>query len=859
MVNYSPAYLPELMNKEQLNFEQPQQLKGFDNRQADPLEMLLHRMINRIRQSLELSVILSGATAEVRSFLGTDRVKVYQFKADDSGEVVAESIGDALSTDEAQNNLPSLLGQNFPAEDIPQSMRQLYLHERQRTIVNVASKEIGMSALADNCSVDFIRFRTVDPCHAEYLTAMGVKSSLVVPIMNDDRLWGLLVSHHGSPRIVTKRELEVVQLVADQTSIAIAQSNLLESTRTKAKQEASINLVDQSLHSMTQIQLQQALKQTVAALQGSGGRVYIAPQKSNPEAQLYVSGEQPVLLPRGKKKNKLSSTMPIEAHPDWQVWLNQAVQTEGVTQPWTIGYAYGSLPSANASPKGIAKSGENLLPSHLEQAFAPTNIKSILTIRLEHRQKTLGYLSIFRPGIDIETIWAKRLDRDDPRNKFPRQSFETWRELQQNRARPWMNREIELAQILGSHFAIAIFQYEMYQQIRALNTSLEERVQARTTELQQTNQQLVQEISDRLKTRASFDRLSHQNELILNSAGEGIYGLNREGITTFVNPAAAEILGYKINQLQCQPMHEMVKHSTVEGNIYAWRDSPIYQTIQTGKIHYVNNEIFRRQDKSNFPVEYVSTPIKEKEKIVGAVVIFKDITERQIIDRMKDEFVSVVSHELRTPLTSIRGAISVLSNSGLDPTSDKSQRLLAIALDNSNRLERLINDILDLERIKTGRVTMVKKSYDATQVMTDAVEVVQSIADKTQIQLSVQPRSVQVWMDRDRIIQTLTNIINNAIKFSPPHTSVKIAAQLIGDDMVRFQVTDHGRGIPPENLETIFDRFQQVDASDSRDRGGTGLGLAICRSIIQQHGGQIWVESTLNKGSTFYFTLPISS
>jgi PAS domain S-box-containing protein len=420
-----------------------------------------------------------------------------------------------------------------------------------------------------------------------------------------------------------------------------------------------------------------------------------------------------------------------------------------------------------------------------------------------------------------------------------------------------VSREIELAQILGSHFAIAILQYQMYQQICTLNTSLEQRVEERTTELQQTNQRLLQEISDRLKTRDSLERLSHQNELILNSAGEGIYGLNLEGITTFVNPAAAEMLGYSINELQSKAMHKMVNHSTAEGIAYPWQNNPIYQTIQTSDVHHGTNELFWRKDKSHFAVEYVSTPIREKDQIVGAVVIFKDITERQIIDRMKDEFISVVSHELRTPLTSIRSAIGVLSSSGLDLTSSKSQRLLEIALDNSNRLVRLINDILDLERIKSGRVAMVKESYNATEVMTDAVEIMQSIADKAQIQLAVQPLSVQVRMDRDRIIQTLTNIINNAIKFSPPHTSVIIAAQSINDSIVRFQVTDSGRGIPPENLETIFDRFQQVDASDSRDRGGTGLGLAICRSIIQQHGGQIWVESTLGQGSTFNFTLPI--
>lgn len=795
-----------------------------NNRQADSLETLLHRMINRIRQSLELSVILSSTVAEVRAFLHTDRVKIYQFDEDGSGEVVAESVN--------LDRLPSLLGQHFPAEDIPQHMRELYLHERQRTIVNIASRQIGMSSSAKQKTE--IDFRPVDPCHAEYLIAMGTQSSLVVPILDDRRLWGLLVSHHTSPRIVTKNELEIVQLVADQTSIAIAQSNLLESTRIQAQQEASINQVNKSLHSMTEMQLQQALKQTVTALQGSGGRVYLNPFDSE-AAQLYVSGEQPVLL-----ANQVSQ-IPIEGHCDWQTWLNNALQTNRVIQPWAI-----------------AELDSNSLPPNLEQAFKPTKIKSIITIQLEYRQKVLGYLSIFRQGINVETIWAKRLDRDDPRNLFPRQSFETWHELQQNKARPWTNSEIELIQTLGNHFAIAVDRYQLYQQIRTLNTSLEYRVQNRTAQLQQTNQKLVREIKDRLKTRADLERLSHQNELILNSAGEGIYGLNLEGITTFVNPAAAEMLRYQIDELQNQPIYEAIAHSTAEGKVDSWSESPIYQTLQTGKVHHVTDEIFWRADKSSFSVEYVSTPIKENEQIVGAVVIFKDITERQIIDRMKDEFVSVVSHELRTPLTSIRSSIGLLSSGRIDPQSSKSQRLIEIALDNSNRLVRLINDILDLERIKSGTVTMLKESCDAAEIVKDAVAIVQNIADKAQIIITSTALSVPLWVDRDRIIQTLINLLSNAIKFSDPNTTVSLEAHLQGDEVV-FQVKDRGRGIPPEHLESVFDRFQQVDASDSRDRGGTGLGLAIGRSIVQQHDGKIWVESTLGQGSTFYVTLPISS
>ncbi len=819
------------MNNEQLNFEQPH-YQSVNRQTPNSWEMLLHRMTNRIRQSLELSVILAGVTDEVRAFLGTDRVKVYQFDSGGSGEVVAESLD--------KQNLPSLLGQHFPAEDIPLEIRQLYRTKRERTVVNVASRQIGMSSLVNENDRDYIQFRTVDPCHAEYLTAMGVQSSLVVPIMDDDRLWGLLISHHSSPRIVTPKELEVLQLVADQTSVAIAQSSLLESTRIQAQREASINHVGRFLHSMTQMELQQALRQTVLALQGSGGRVYLASPNSESMAQLYISGEQPILLP-GAVKQKLSSTRSIEKHPDWQAWLENAIQRENAIQPWAI-----------------AELDAHSLPLNLDRAFKPTKIKSILAIQLEYRQKKLGYLSIFRQGIDLETIWAKRPDSNDPRNQVALQSFETWREIKLNQVFPWTEREIELAQILGSHFAIAIYQYQLYQQVNTLNASLEQRVQERTAELEQTNQQLVQVISDRLKTRADLERVSHQNELILNSAGEGIYGLDTKGKITFINPAAAQILGYEVTELQNQPMHEIVNHSTAEGMAYSWLENPIYQTIQTREVHYVTNEIFSRKDKSSFPIEYVSTPIMEKEQIVGAVVIFKDITERQIIDRMKDEFVSVVSHELRTPLTSIRSSISLLSSGRIDPRSPKSQRLIEIAQDNSNRLVRLINDILDLERIKSGKVTMLKSSCNAADVMRDAVEIVQSMADKAEIKIAVEPLPVELWIDRDRIIQTLTNLLSNAIKFSAPHTTVTLDAHLQRDNQVRFQVQDCGRGIPPEHLETIFDRFQQVDASDSRDRGGTGLGLAICRSIVQQHGGQIWVESILGKGSRFCFVLPIN-
>ncbi|MEH1825398.1 MAG: ATP-binding protein [Nostoc sp.] len=862
----------------------------------DSLEALLHRMMNRIRQSLELPAILSGTVAEVRIFLETDRVKVYRFDADASGEVVAESVN--------CDRLPSLLGQHFPAEDIPFVARELFLKVRQRSIVNVAAQQIGLSPLdcpetTEPLDENDIRFRVVDPCHVEYLTSMGVQSSLVVPILHRDQLWGLLVSHHSSPREVSERELQVVQLVADQLSIAIAQNTLLEQTRAQADQEATINRVAKLLHSMTEMQLQQALELTVSALQAAGGRIYIAPQNPDEAAQVFscgdwgMRGEEAGEQGAGSRGEDLLpcplSPAPIlfEEHPSWQEWLNMEATVEEGKLVWAITDLY-----------------QATLQSDLAQAFFDAGIRSLLVICLQYRQQILGYLSIFRHEIDTETLWARRVNRNDPRNQCPVQSFEVWRELKRSQAQEWKTAEIELAQALSSHFAMAIHQYELYQQVHALNADLqqdieerkqaekkisalnaelEERVQERTAELQRANERLLREMSKRERalrarqqTQASLERLSRQSELILNSAGEGIYGLNSQGKITFVNPAAARMLLSGVTELKNQLMHKIVNHSQPDGTRYRWEENPIRATLESGAVQHISDDIFYRRDGSKFPVEYVSTPIREQGNIVGAVVIFKDITERQIVEQMKDEFVSVVSHELRTPLTSIRSALGLLARGSLNDQPEKSQRMLEIAFDNTNRLVRLINDILDIERINSGKATMYKQTCNAADLMSQAVDEMRAMAEKSEIKLELTTLSVQLWADSDRIIQTLTNLLSNAIKFSSPGFTVSLSAEVetrkeIDTDTkgissssdpchsnILFQVKDQGRGIPEDKLETIFDRFQQVDASNSRHQGGTGLGLAICRSIIQQHGGQIWAESTLGKGSTFYFTLPIS-
>lgn len=381
---------------------------------------------------------------------------------------------------------------------------------------------------------------------------------------------------------------------------------------------------------------------------------------------------------------------------------------------------------------------------------------------------------------------------------------------------------------------------------------------------------ILRDVSDRKRSEQALERLSRQNELILNSVGEGLCSLDAAGNITVVNPAAARLLGYGVDDLLGQSIHLILPPTKPDGTPYPFELSPIYAALRDGSVYQVTDEMFQRRDGARFPVEYISTPIREQEQIIGAVVIFRDVTDRRVVERMKDEFISVVSHELRTPLTSIHGSLGMLASGLLNADSEKGKRLLKIAVDSTDRLVRLINDILDIERIESGKVTMAKEVCNIAELVNQAISGVQAIADRANITLLVSAISAQIWADPDRIIQILTNLLSNAIKFSPPSSTVWVrVTQPEAQPELRTEtprpyafdlliaVQDHGRGIPPDKLDTIFERFQQVDASDSRNSDGTGLGLAICRSIVQQHAGHIWVESVLGQGSTFYFTLPL--
>jgi PAS domain S-box-containing protein len=347
--------------------------------------------------------------------------------------------------------------------------------------------------------------------------------------------------------------------------------------------------------------------------------------------------------------------------------------------------------------------------------------------------------------------------------------------------------------------------------------------------------------------------LNQQKEFILNSVADAIFGVTPDGTIDFVNPAASRLLGVEAQSLIGKRAHTVL-HGGL-GNEICGEDCRTRLALQT-LTSTMGQDIYLQRDGRRLPVEFSVMPMLQENAVVGSVLSFRDNSQRYALDRMKDEFVSTVSHELRTPLTSIRGSLGLLSAGLLGELNEKAGNLLRIAVTNSDRLIRLINDILDLERMQSGRATLNLRRLSIRELAQQALESMLPLAESAHVILTLDAGpDVSVDGDSDRLLQVITNLLSNAIKFSPRQAHVRVCIRRM-PGRAQLSVVDEGRGIPADKLESIFDRFQQVDASDSRQKGGTGLGLAICRTIVEQHGGHIWAEQNEAHGATLHVTLP---
>src|SRR5262249_41901327 len=259
-------------------------------------------------------------------------------------------------------------------------------------------------------------------------------------------------------------------------------------------------------------------------------------------------------------------------------------------------------------------------------------------------------------------------------------------------------------------------------------------------------------------------------------------------------------------------------------------------------------------------LELFSTPVLSDGQFLGRLYGFRDVTQERELDRMKTEFVSQVSHELRTPLTAIKGFTDLLLDGDAGELNDEQQEYLNIVKSNVDRLVALINDLLDISRIESGRIKLDVTPLDVAAIVGSVVTMMRTLLDgKNQTLTAELPPDLRLARgDHDRVVQVITNPDSNAHKYTPGGGSIRISAEN-ADGMVRIAVTDNGMGIPAEDVPKLFARFFRVDSSITRVIGGTGLGLSIVKSLVELQGGTVSVETELGRGSTFAFTLPIAA
>lgn len=882
--------------------EQTQDLKKRLDR-----EVLLHRMTNRIRQSLELQEILNAAALETRAFLDVDRVKIYRFNADESGEVVAESVN--------SGRLPSLLGLTFPADDIPQDARRSFVKERTRMIIDVHRRSVGSSA-AEGGNIPS-NYRVLDSCHAEYLTSMGVASSLCVPILNGQQLWGLLVAHHVEPRQYDRVTLQLVQSIVDQLSIAIAHSELLEKTRRQTRRQATVNRISALLHAQPTVELEAALSATVSALDGIGGRLYVA---ATPPLHV-CSGVSPDFTPESDF---------VRACQQW----------------W---YAQGN-PNNSSQSKPILETGSLHAISELDdvaEAFSDLGIRGLLVLPLHYRQQFLGYLSVFRPETDTEIWWAGQFDPHE-RQQRPRQSFAAWRQLKRGQCQPWTQDDRLLASELSERFASAIQQHLLYREIQTLNANLERQVAERTAQLQKSLEltEALTHIADRIRSRLDTDTILNTivSEVrdLLDTDRVVVYQLqdeNRGKITVEdVREPWKSILGTEtptdcfpsttrhkyqtggataiddIDRADLSPCHYefladlqiraslivpvrrdeelwglIVAHECQGPRQWRTREVEVVEHLaQQAAIAIAQAELFKQSHQATETANAKATQLEL------ALEELKQ-TQTQLIQSEKmsslGQLIAGVAHEINNPVNFIYGNLIHTS----EYTKDLIDLLELYQKHYSNPIPEIdeFTDEIDIEFLLDDLPHMLKSMKLGAERIRQIVLSLRNFSrlDQSDLKpvdvhegiegtltilhhrLKAKGHRPAIVLTRDygnlppvecyagQLNQVFMNLLSNAIEAFDEFDETKgdrtifIRTESIDNHSVRITIGDNGCGIPEHTRARIFDPFFTTKPVGI----GTGLGLSIgYQIVVEKHHGRFECNSQVGGGTEFRIEIPVS-
>jgi PAS domain S-box-containing protein len=822
-------------------------------------ERLLATITQHIRQSLDLEQILATTVVEVQRTLNADRVLIFRLNSDGSGQVIQEAV---------VPEYPMTDQMRWEDEHFTEDCSAYYRQGTPRIVPDVAVDQWAA-------------------CLAEFMRQAGVKSKVVAPIVqtsgeNSMKVWGLLVVHACSYyRQWQDSEADFLQQLCNQLAIAIDQANLYQ-----------------------QLQLELAeRKQAEAALRQSEARLAMA--------------QRVVQL----------GYWEFDVQSQTRTWSDVTFHHWGLdpTQP---------EPSFSELLQMVHPDDRTLLQASIEAAITP-GVPYALDMRVVHPDGSVHYLDsraepLFNAQGQVVKLIGTSLDITDrkqienvlqereamlraigdnlPKGFIYQRIYEPGKGFYYSYLSAGVERllGIKPEAILANPDMIRTigFEADLAEADQIVQESLKNLTPVELQMRNQTAQGDVQwsslrsiprrlsdgrtvwdgvevDITDLKRTEAAL----RANEELFRSAFDGApIGISLVSITgqfVKVNPRYCDLLGYTEAELLKLTFREITHPADLKSDLEGFRQ------MMAGEIcSFQLEKRYISKQGTAIPVLMNAALIRDQNGqplyCVGQV---QDIRDRLRVERLKDEFISVVSHELRTPLTSIRGALGILGSGIFEKRPEKAQQMLQIAINNSDRLVRLVDDILSLERLGSDKVQLVMEQCWIADLMQQAIDSVQAIADQAGITLSFTLLSTTLWAAPDAIVQTLTNLLGNAIKFSSPGDTVWLKAEIkamveiakmreAGELRkqgelssssalspsscgILFIVKDQGRGIPDNKLEIIFEQFLQVDVSDSRKKGGTGLGLAICKKIVQHHGGHIWVESSLGKGSTFYVALPL--
>lgn len=822
-------------------------------------QRLLLEMTQRIRQSLNLQDILQTTVEQMREFLQCDRTIVFQFAPDWAGQVVVESV---------KAGCMALL----PLQIHDPCIGEQYVEPFKKGLITVKS-DIYNSG--------------VSPCHIEFLANLQVKANLVAPILVGDELWGLLAAHHcTAPRQWQDYEIESIRQIAIQAGIAIQQADLFEQLQTELKERQQVEIALQE----TQIQLQRQLaeieaiyqsapiglsvldsdlrfvriNQRLAEMNGFSVAAHIGRTVAELLPNLADTAEQLLrsILATGQPLLNVEIFGETPSRPGVQrVWLGHFLPLKDGDRIIGISNVCEEITERKQAEIAIQKLNAELEQRVIERTRELTDVNARLLVLLLEKEQAyqlvkeqaqlldLAHDSIITWDLNsVITFWNRGAESMYGWTKAEAFGQETHSLLKTQFPQPFTEIETEL--LAKGYWEGELIHFTKDDRLITVSSRwvVQKDDAFRAIKILEINN----DISERKQAEATIREAERRWRSLLDNVQSIVVGFDRAGNVNYANPFFFRLTGYTSQEVLGKNWFENFLPSSIKISI----KSAFSELLNHNNYPYYQNPILTKSGEEKL-IAWNNTVLQDlEENIIGTISIGEDITERQKIEKIKDEFISIVSHELRTPLTAIQMSLGLLESGIYDKKPEKSRRLIEIAILDTNRLVNLVNDILDLERLESGSAVLEKTVCKATDLIQQAINGIQQIADRQQISLAFTPTDAEVWAAADAIIQTLTNLLSNAIKFSPAHSTVRISIEH-QTEFVLFRVSDRGRGIPADKLELIFGRFQQVDASDSREKGGTGLGLAICRSIIERHNGKIWAESILGEGSTFFFTLPL--